>query len=182
MTELVANAETRAPAASALRRLAALGAVALSAATVAKNGFTPDALLDVFGIAVLVAVSVIDLERRIIPNRIVMPAWAIALAANCALHPSRALEWLLASFGGALVFLLFARFTGGGIGMGDVKLVGFLGALLGKDVLLALLLGSAASAVWAVSILLRQGAGGRKQTYAFGPFLAAGAVAAILFS
>jgi leader peptidase (prepilin peptidase) / N-methyltransferase len=184
MTELAAAADTHASSTSrslTLRRLAALGAVALAAATVAKNGLDADNLLDVFGIAVLVAVTVTDLERRIIPNRIVLPAWAIALAANCALHPARALEWIVASFGCALVFLLFARLTGGGLGMGDVKLIGFLGALLGKDLLVALLIGSGASAVFAASILLREGREGRTRTYAFGPFLAAGAIATILF-
>ena len=180
MTELVANASPSSQKPT-LRRLAALGAVALSAAAVAKNGFDADTVLDIFGIAVLVAVTVTDVERRIIPNRIVLPAWAIALAANCALHPSRALEWVVASFGGALVFLLFARITGGGLGIGDVKLIGFLGALLGKGVIVALLIGTGASAVFAVTILLRQGSEGRKQTYALGPFLAAGAIVTILF-
>jgi leader peptidase (prepilin peptidase) / N-methyltransferase len=133
----------------------------------------------VASVCVLVLVSAEDLRRRIIPNRIIVPAWGLALAANTALHPG--LEWLAWSFGASLCFYVFARITRGGLGMGDVKLVGFLGALLGAAVVPALVVGTSLGAVAAAAVLLRHGRGARKLTFAYGPFLAAGGLAMLLF-
>jgi leader peptidase (prepilin peptidase) / N-methyltransferase len=127
---------------------------------------------------VLVLVSAEDLRRRIIPNRIVLPAWVLALIVNTVLHPDRAAEWFGWSFGAALFFLFFARVTGGGLGMGDVKLVGFLGAVLGAQIVPALVVGTALGAAAAVVILLRRG---RRHTFAYGPYLAAGGIVMLLF-
>lgn len=130
---------------------------------------------------VLVLVSAEDLRRRIIPNRIVLPAWVLALSVNTALHPEHAAEWFGWSFGAAFCFLVFARITGGGLGMGDVKLVGFLGAVLGAQVVPALIVGTLLGAIAAGLILLRHGSGARTRTFAYGPFLAAGGLAMLFF-
>jgi leader peptidase (prepilin peptidase)/N-methyltransferase len=130
---------------------------------------------------VLVLVSAEDLRRRIIPNRIVVPAWVLALTVNTVLHPDHAAEWFGWSFGAAFCFLLFARITGGGLGMGDVKLVGFLGAVLGAHVVPALIIGTSFGAIAAALILLRHGSGARTRTFAYGPFLAAGGLAMLIF-
>ena len=129
---------------------------------------------------VLVLVSAEDLRRRIIPNRIVLPAWVLALTVNTVLHPGRAAEWFGWSFGAALCFLLFARITGGGLGMGDVKLVGFLGAVLGAQVVPALVVGTSLGALTAGLILLRHGSSARTRTFAYGPFIAAGGLAMLI--
>lgn len=167
------------------RRLAELAVVLTSAALVgllfARNGVSGDTLVDAFVICVLVAISRHDIERRIIPDRIVLPAWAIALGANLALHPGQWWHWLLASFGCFFLFLVFARASNGGLGMGDVKLVGLLGAALGGDIVAALVIGTAASALVSIAIIIRHGAEGRKRTFALGPFLAAGAIAVLIF-
>jgi prepilin signal peptidase PulO-like enzyme (type II secretory pathway) len=55
---------------------------------------------------VLVVLSVVDFERRILPNRILLPAIAVVLAAQVAIAPERALEWVLAAVGAALVLFL----------------------------------------------------------------------------
>jgi prepilin signal peptidase PulO-like enzyme (type II secretory pathway) len=168
------------------RRLADLVAVLTAAALVGalfvRNGSSADTLLDAFVICVLVAVSRQDIERRIIPNRIVLPAWAIALVANLALHPGQWWHWLLASFGCGFLFLAFALLSNGGLGMGDVKLVAFLGAALGGDIVLALVVGTTAAALVSIGIILRHGSEGRKRTIPLGPFLAAGAIAVLIFA
>jgi leader peptidase (prepilin peptidase)/N-methyltransferase len=83
----------------------------------------------------------------------------------------------LAVFG---VALLLANLAHGGLGMGDVKLAGALGFVLGKVVLLALALGTGAGAIAAVAVLARRGAAGRGTTIAYGPYLALGGALGIL--
>jgi Flp pilus assembly protein protease CpaA len=145
---------------------------------VLRSGLTYDAIVAVPAIVVLVLVSFEDMRRRIIPNRVIVPAWGLALAANTALRPG--LGWLAWSVGASLCFFVFARITRGGLGMGDVKLVGFLGALLGAAVVPALVVGTALGAVAAAAILLRRGPGARRYTFAYGPFLAVGGLAMLL--
>jgi leader peptidase (prepilin peptidase)/N-methyltransferase len=79
-----------------------------------------------------------------------------------------------------LFALLLAYVARGGLGMGDVKLAGALGFLLGKAVFVALLFGTVAGAAVALAILIRRGAAGRRTTLAYGPYLALGGVLAIL--
>jgi Flp pilus assembly protein protease CpaA len=145
----------------------------------ARQELTYDVIVAAPAVAVLVLVSVEDLRRRVIPNRVILPAWAFALAANTALHPG--VRWLAWSLGASFCFYMVARITAGGLGMGDVKLVGFLGALLGPAVLPALVVGTGLGAVAAAAILLRRGPGARQATFAYGPFLAAGGLAMLLF-
>jgi leader peptidase (prepilin peptidase)/N-methyltransferase len=79
-----------------------------------------------------------------------------------------------------VVALCLAYFARGGLGMGDVKLAGALGLVLGKVVFLALVVGTLGGAAAAIAILIRRGAAGRRTTIAYGPYLALGAVLAIL--
>ena len=102
-------------------------ALAVACALVFEDTF--EAVLDALGCAVLVAVSVTDLERRIIPNRIIVPALAVALVVQTARDPS--VEWLLGALGAGGFFLALALFYPAGLGMGDVKLAAFMGAWLG---------------------------------------------------
>jgi prepilin signal peptidase PulO-like enzyme (type II secretory pathway) len=152
-------------------------AVVLAAACVVWIDPFADAVVAALGCCVLVAVSVTDLERRIIPNRVVLPALAVALVVQTARQPG--VEWLAAAVAAGGFFLGVELLTRGGVGMGDVKLAAFLGAWLGRDVALALLVGSFAAAVPALVVLLRSGAAGRKQGLPYGPFLAFGGVVAV---
>jgi leader peptidase (prepilin peptidase)/N-methyltransferase len=146
-----------------------------------RYGLRPETIVVVFGIFVLVELSRHDLERRIIPNRIVVPAWLVVLAAHLALHPHHWVEWLVASFGAGLFFLAVALAYPAGLGMGDVKLCLLIGALLGWAVLPALFLGTLASGLVAAAILFREGSAGRKRAIPLGPFLAGGAIVVLLF-
>ena len=138
------------------------------------------AVLALPAIAVLVAVSVSDVRRRVIPNIVILPAWALALAIHITLHPGRAAEWLAWSVGAGLCFLLFAVATRGGFGMGDVKLVAFLGAVLGPALLSALAVGTLLGGLAAGLILLRHGRAASRRTVAYGPYLAAGGLVVLL--
>jgi leader peptidase (prepilin peptidase) / N-methyltransferase len=159
------------------RPLAWAVAAGLAVACAVVFESTYDAVVAAAGCAVLVVVTVTDLERRIVPNRVVVPAWAAALVAQTA-HEPRA-EWLVASLAAGGFFLLFALIYPAGLGMGDVKLAAFLGAWLGWDVAVALFAGTFLAVVPAVVILAREGRSGRKVGIPFAPFLAAGGVVAL---
>jgi leader peptidase (prepilin peptidase)/N-methyltransferase len=142
-------------------------------------GATLDALVASFFCALLVAVSATDLEHRIIPNRLVVPGAAIVLVAQTALHPSP--EWALAAFGAAAFLLVAALAYPAGMGMGDVKLALLMGAMLGRTVPVALMLGMFAALVPGIVLLARHGKAARKMGIPFGPFLALGAVVALFW-
>lgn len=162
-----------------LRTLAVAAWVALASACVAVFGFSTDAVVAAAGCAVLVAITVTDLERRIIPNRIVLPALAIALVVQTAREPS--VEWIAAAAAAGAFFFAMAAVYPAGLGMGDVKLAAFMGAWLGRDVAVALFVGTLLGALAAVLVVARRGAAGRKATLPYGPFLAAGGVVGLFF-
>lgn len=156
-----------------------LGTAALVAACFLGFGLTADAFLAAFFVSVLVVLSAIDVERRILPDKIVLPSAAVVLAAQVALHPGQAVEWVAASLGASLFLFLALLAYPRGMGMGDVKLCLLLGAMLGWNVAVALMLGMLAALVPAVVLLARHGAAARKMGIPFGPFLALGAVVAL---
>jgi prepilin signal peptidase PulO-like enzyme (type II secretory pathway) len=129
---------------------------------------------------VLVVLSAIDLERRVLPNVIVLPAIAIAVPAQVLLSPGRWLEWTLAAFGAALLLLLPLLAGRAGVGMGDVKLVFLLGLVLGEGVMLAIVVASLAVMPVALTLLARHGSAAMRMGVPFGPFLSLGAVVALL--
>jgi leader peptidase (prepilin peptidase) / N-methyltransferase len=124
--------------------------------------------------AVLVLLSAIDLQRRLIPNVIVLPALTVVLAVQIALFPDRTLEWVLASLGAALFFFVPMLVYPAGMGMGDVKLAALLGAGLGKSVIAAVAVALLSAAAFSLVVLVREGLGSRRKAIAYGPFLAFG--------
>jgi leader peptidase (prepilin peptidase)/N-methyltransferase len=146
----------------------------LVGASVLAFGFSAEAAVASFFCAALVAVSVVDLERRIIPNRIVLPAAAVVLAAQTLLFPSP--EWALAAIGAALFLFLAALAYPAGMGMGDAKLALLLGAMLGRTVPAAMMIAMIAALVPAIVLLIRHGSAARKMGIPFGPFLALGGI------
>jgi leader peptidase (prepilin peptidase)/N-methyltransferase len=158
-----------------------LATAVLVAACFLRFGVSGQAFVGAFFVAVLVALSAIDAERRILPDVIVLPATAIVLAAQIALFPDRALEWVAAAFGASLFLFLALLAYPKGMGMGDVKLALLLGAALGRDVTVGLMLGMLAAMVLAVVLIARHGAAARKMAIPFGPFLAGGSIAALFW-
>ena len=145
-----------------------------------RYGVHAETLVVIFVICTLVVISHHDLERRIIPNRIVVPAWIAILLAHLALHPHHWIEWLVASFGAALFFLAVQLAYPAGLGMGDVKLALLIGAALGYAVVSALVLGTVAAGVVAAVMLFKEGSSARKRAIPLGPFLAGGALVVLL--
>ena len=162
------------------RPLGSLFATAVALTALARYGFGAAGLVAAFTCATLVVLSVIDVEARRLPNRIVLPAAVIVLLAHLAIAPDSWASWVGAAFGAAAFLLVFALAYPAGLGMGDVKLALLLGAALGSAILPALLLGTLAGAAAAVWLLVRHGARARRMTMPFGPFLAFGAIATML--
>jgi len=165
-----------------IARIATIAVAAfLSLLGAIRYGIRAETPVVIFVICTLVVVSRHDLERRIIPNRIVLPAWIAVLLAHLAIHPHHWVEWLVGSFGAALFFLVFALVYPAGLGMGDVKLALLIGAALGYAVVSALLLGTLAAGVFGAILLFKEGSSARKRAIPLGPFLAAGAIVVLLF-
>jgi len=151
----------------------------LVAACFWRFGLSGDAFVAAFFCAVLVALSAIDVERRILPDRIVLPSTVAVLVAQVALHPDRTVEWIAAGLGASL--FLFAALVAypKGMGMGDVKLALLLGVMLGWEVAVGLMVGMLAALVLGVVLIARNGMGARKTAIPFGPFLAFGSIVAL---
>jgi leader peptidase (prepilin peptidase) / N-methyltransferase len=156
-----------------------LATALLVAACFWKFGFSVDAGIASFFCAVLVVLSAIDIDRRIIPNNIVLPAAVIVLVANSVVHPS--FEWMAAGFGAALFLLLAALAYPRGMGMGDVKLALLLGVAVGRYVPIALFAGMLSALVPSAVLFSRHGMAARKMAIPFGPFLAFGGLVALFF-
>jgi leader peptidase (prepilin peptidase) / N-methyltransferase len=156
-----------------------LGTALLVAGCFLAFGLSGRALVAAFFCAVLVAISVIDLRHRIVPNRIVVPAAAVVLVAQTALDPS--LEWAIAAFGAAAFLFLAAVVYPAGMGMGDVKLALLMGAALGRAVPVALMAGMIAAMVPSLVLIARHGSAARKMGIPFAPFLAIGSVLALFW-
>ena len=152
---------------------------ALAVACVAAFGLTPLAALAVGFCALLVTLSAIDVEHRIVPNRIVLPAAVVVLATRTLLDPS--VEWALGAAGAAGLLFMAVLAYPKGLGMGDVKLALVLGAMLGATVSVALFIGFLAALVPAVVLLSRHGSAARKMAVPLVPFLSLGAVIALFF-
>jgi leader peptidase (prepilin peptidase) / N-methyltransferase len=129
--------------------------------------------------AVLVALSAIDVQHRIVPNRIVVPSAVVALVAHTAIDPTPAwLVWALIAAGGLFLVVLA---NPKGLGMGDVKLALLLGAMLGASVTVALMIGLFAALIPSAVLVSRHGASARKMGVPLVPFLSLGAVVALFF-
>ncbi|MGZ4240807.1 MAG: prepilin peptidase [Actinomycetota bacterium] len=138
---------------------------------------------------VLVVLSFIDLEHKLLPNRIVGPSLATGVVLTgvaAALGPGAG-AWVRALAGGAVAFgffLLLAIISPRGMGMGDVKLSSVLGLALGYlgwgRLFVGLLLSFIAGAVGGIGLIAARKAG-MKSEVPFGPYLALGTIVSILF-
>src|SRR5581483_1864819 len=111
---------------------------ALAVAVVLVKHSPRDITLGLVLVAVLVPVALIDLDLRIIPNRITLPAALGAVGVGLAFAPGKVPEQLIAGAGAAGFLLVFVLAYPRGMGMGDVKLAGVLGLFLGRSVAPAL--------------------------------------------
>ncbi len=136
--------------------------------------------LGIVTVLVLVPVALIDLDCHLIPNRIVGPAALVALVLGSALDPSGEPARLIAAAAAGGFFGLAALASPRGMGMGDVKLAGVMGLLLGASVAPALLIALLSGIAIGMVVLLRREPGERRGVgVPFGPSLAIGGLAAL---
>jgi leader peptidase (prepilin peptidase)/N-methyltransferase len=154
-----------------------LSTAALAVASVLAFGLTLQALAAAIFCAALVTISATDIERLIVPNRVVLPAAAVVLGLQLVHRPS--LEWPVAGLGAALFLFAVALVYPKGMGMGDVKLALLLGVAVGWAVPVALMVGMVAALVPSAILVARHGAAARKRAIPFAPFLALGGVVAL---
>jgi leader peptidase (prepilin peptidase) / N-methyltransferase len=131
-------------------------------------------------ILIVVPAALIDLEHRIIPNKLTALGAVVAIVLGTALDPAGEPERLIAGVAAGGFLLLAALAYPGGMGMGDVKLAGVMGLFLGAAVAPALLVALVSGVLMGAVIIARKGAqAGRKTAVPFGPFLALGAIVAV---
>lgn len=156
-----------------------LAGAALCAWTLARFGLGWRGATWALAQLLLVFVACFDVATRRIPNRAVLPAAVVVLLLRAVFTPGTLAQAAVAGVAAFLGFLALAAATRGGFGMGDVKLAGLLGLLLGKAVLAALFVGVVAGGLGsAVAVVVHRG--GRGRTLAYGPYLCLGAALAIL--
>jgi leader peptidase (prepilin peptidase)/N-methyltransferase len=132
-------------------------------------------------VTVLLAVTLTDLERRIIPNKILAVGAVLAVAISAAADPGSLPERVAAAAAaGGLLFLAALAYPRG-MGLGDVKLAATMGLFLGREVGPAILVALLAGSLVGLAMIAREGAAARKRAIPFGPFLALGGVVGLLY-
>jgi leader peptidase (prepilin peptidase)/N-methyltransferase len=165
---------------SARYPLVEAGTAVLCALVVLAKGADEDALLGLALVLLLVPITLIDLDHRIIPNKLVLAGALAAPAILALVAPDDLTEHLIAAVAAGGFFLLAVLAYPRGMGMGDVKLAAVLGLFLGRAVGPAVFIALLSGTLVGTVVIARKGAReGRKTAVPFGPFLALGAVCAL---
>jgi leader peptidase (prepilin peptidase)/N-methyltransferase len=128
----------------------------------------------------LAAITLTDLEQRIIPNKILLAGAVLCLAIAAATDPGSLPERAIAAAAaGGLLFLVALAYPAG-MGLGDVKLTATMGLFLGRAIAPAILVALLAGSVVGLAMIARHGSGARKMAIPFGPFLALGGIVGLL--
>jgi leader peptidase (prepilin peptidase)/N-methyltransferase len=150
------------------------------AAVVAVRGVDAALWLELPFVACLIALAGIDLDHKLLPNKIVYPMAVYGVVASALVDVGDLPEHLIAGTG-AFAFLLVAVLAyPSGMGMGDVKLAGTMGLYLGVSVVPALLAAFLTGTAFGLAVIAREGAQARKQAVPFGIFLAIGGLVGVL--
>lgn len=159
----------------------------ISASLYHIEGFTLRYAIDFIFSSALVAVSFIDLEHRIIPDIISIPGMITGLALSffvLDINPIESLLGILIGAGGllfvAVVYEYFAKREG--MGGGDVKLVGMIGAFMGwRGAFASIFLGSLLGTIVGITLMIIRKKD-LKLAIPFGPFLSIGAMIYLFFA
>jgi leader peptidase (prepilin peptidase)/N-methyltransferase len=158
----------------------ALGVLFAVTALVHRHDSVAEVAIDFVFLTMLAAVALTDLERRIIPNKILLAGAILCLAIAAPTDPGGLPERVIAAAAaGGLLFLVALAYPQG-MGLGDVKLTATMGLFLGRAVGPALLFALLAGSAVGLALILRHGAEARKMAIPFGPFLALGGVVGML--
>jgi leader peptidase (prepilin peptidase) / N-methyltransferase len=161
--------------------LVELATALLLALTVVVVGPNQDVWLGLAFVLLLVPVTVIDIDFRIIPNNLMILGTVVALVILALTRPGDIPEHLIAAVAAGGFLLIAAIAYPGGMGMGDVKLAFVMGLFLGRDVGVAMLAGLLAGSLIGAAVIARKGTKeGRKTAIPFGPFLALGGLVGLL--
>lgn len=145
-----------------------------------------DLIIYSFYIGVLILVTVIDLEHRLVLHIVTFPTTIFAILASFFLTETTVRLSILGLLTGFIIFfilyLLGQRVFGyGALGFGDVTLAAMLGAMLGFQLIFfALILGVLLAGIWALIAFIARRASLRTH-FAYGPFLAISGIIMILF-
>lgn len=154
---------------------------ALFAATVAVYWDEPaEAVIGLVFVTMLAAITLTDLERRIIPNKILLAGAILCVAIAAPTDPAGLPERAIAALAAGGVFFLVALAYPRGMGLGDVKLAATMGLFLGRAVAPAILAALLIGSIVGIALIARHGSGARKMAIPFGPFLALGGVVGLL--
>jgi leader peptidase (prepilin peptidase)/N-methyltransferase len=172
------NCDARIPARYPLVELAV--GVAFAATAIVFRHDPAQLVLGLVFVAMLAAITLTDIERRLIPNVILLAGAVAAVVLVAGTDPSSFPERLISAAAAGGLLLLIGLAYPRGMGMGDVKLVAVMGLYLGSAVAPALLIAVLAGSLVGVGVMVGRGGGARKAAVPFGPFLALGGVVALL--
>lgn len=157
----------------------ALGCL-FAATVVVYRGEPAEAAIGLVFLTMLAAITLTDLEQRIIPNKVLLTGAILCLAIAIPTDPSGLPERVVAAVAAGGVFFLTALAYPRGMGLGDVKLAATMGLFLGRAVAPAILAALLIGSVVGLALIARHGSGARKMAIPFGPFLALGGVIGLL--
>lgn len=150
------------------------------ATTFVYHGDPAEAIIGMVFITMLAAITLTDLERRVIPNRILLVGAILCIAIAAPTDPGGLPERAIAAAAaGGLMFAVVLAYPAG-MGLGDVKLVATMGLFLGRAVAPAILIALLVGSLVGLFLIARHGREARKMAIPFGPFLALGGVVALL--
>ncbi len=146
-------------------------------------GYGPSHEFWIFGIygSLLIAIFVIDLDHQLILNKMVYPACVFALATVPLRDELGFVDSVTGCAVGFFLLLAIVLVSRGGMGLGDVKMAGLMGLALGFPIIFVGLLVGILTGGFVAIILLIMRRKGRKQAIPFGPFLAIGAMTALIW-
>jgi leader peptidase (prepilin peptidase)/N-methyltransferase len=160
--------------------LAPGGAALFAAAELIVDGFGPALLAGLFA-TIFLALTFTDLERRLIPNRVVYPSILLAAALSWA-WPDRSVAQVFGGGAAALVVTGIMYALGrGAFGFGDVKMSALMGLVVGfPSVLVGIFIGAFAAGAFVLPLVILRVLD-RRDYIAYGPFIAIGAIVALLW-
>lgn len=145
-----------------------------------RFGLGLEAAIFMIFLSLLLALAVIDLQTQLLPNRLTIPGMCIGLVSRWGITGSP-VDGLLGAITGLAIIVFISIISRGGIGLGDAKLMGMIGAFLGcRGGFAALVVGAIIGGIVGI-LLLTMGLKTRHDMIAYGPFLALGAALVVLF-
>lgn len=139
-----------------------------------------EAAIGLVFVTMLAIVTLTDLERRIIPNKVLIAGAIICVAIAVPTDPGSLPERVIAAIAAGGVFFLVALAYPAGMGLGDVKLAATMGLFLGRAVGPAILIALLVASLVGIALIARHGSRARKMAIPFGPFLALGGIIGLL--